>query len=66
MLDTQLERLGISPDGVLGYSNEACTHTEIANAIHLGQAQVGLGIHAARLPITLGSFRYFQNALMWS
>ena len=46
-LDGQLNRLGISPDQVLGYTNEAHTHTEVALAIQSAQAQVGLGIQAA-------------------
>ncbi len=46
-LDGQLTHLGISPHQVLGYSDEAFTHTQVAAAIQSGLAQVGLGIHAA-------------------
>jgi len=46
-LDDQLSKIGIHPDQILGYDNEVCTHTEVANAIRQGRAQVGLGIHAA-------------------
>ncbi len=46
-LDGQLERLGIPVEKVLGYTHEAFTHTQVALAVASGQAQVGLGIHAA-------------------
>jgi putative molybdopterin biosynthesis protein len=46
-LDGQLNRLGISPEQVLGYTDEAHTHTEVAQTIQQGRAQIGLGIHAA-------------------
>lgn len=46
-LDDQLNRLGISPDQVLGYTDEVHTHTEVAHAIQQGRVQVGLGIQAA-------------------
>lgn len=46
-IDGELNRLGISPNAILGYRDEAHTHTEVAEAILQGRAQVGLGIHAA-------------------
>ncbi len=46
-LDGQLTRLSILPESILGYSNEARTHTEVADAILQGRTQAGLGIHAA-------------------
>lgn len=46
-LDSQLNRLGITTGQVIGYTDEARTHTEIALTILLGRARVGLGIQAA-------------------
>jgi putative molybdopterin biosynthesis protein len=46
-LDEQLNCLGISPAQINGYTDEALTHTAVAEAINQGRAQIGLGIHAA-------------------
>jgi putative molybdopterin biosynthesis protein len=46
-LDGQLNHLGIPPERVLGYTDEAHTHTEVALTIQQGRAQIGLGIRAA-------------------
>jgi len=60
-LDEQLSRMGISADQVPGYSNEVCTHTDVAVAIKQGQAQIGLGIQAAALSHQLGFVPLFQE-----
>ena len=60
-LDEQLNRMGISPDQVSGYSNEAKTHTEVAVAIQEGRAEMGLGIRAAALSHSLGFIPLFQE-----
>jgi putative molybdopterin biosynthesis protein len=60
-LDDQLNHLGISPDQVLGYNDEAITHTEVASAIQQGRAQVGLGIHAAAASHNLGFLPLFHE-----
>jgi len=60
-LDDQLTRLGISPEQVLGYDQEAHTHTEVALAVHQGQAQVGLGIQAAAAFYHLDFIPLFQE-----
>jgi putative molybdopterin biosynthesis protein len=60
-LDGQLSRLGILPSDILGYSDEARTHTEVADAIQQGRAQVGLGIHAAAESHQLGFIPLFQE-----
>jgi putative molybdopterin biosynthesis protein len=60
-LDGQLSRLGILPESILGYSNEACTHTKVAVAIQEGRAQVGLGIHAAAVSHQLDFIPLFQE-----
>ena len=46
-LDAQLMQLGIEPERVQGYQNEAKTHFDVARAVVDGQASVGLGIHSA-------------------
>lgn len=46
-LDGQLKLIGITPPQVIGYTDEARTHTEVALAITQGRARIGLGIQAA-------------------
>jgi putative molybdopterin biosynthesis protein len=53
-LDAMLHRQGIQSTSVLGYSTEKMTHSEIANAIAEGLADVGLGLEAAGHPYGLG------------
>jgi len=60
-LDDQLSRLGISPEQVLGYTLEAHTHTEVANAIQQDRAQIGLGIQAAAASYHLDFIPLFQE-----
>jgi putative molybdopterin biosynthesis protein len=60
-LDGQLDRLGILPEQVLGYADEAHTHTEVALAIQQGRAQVGLGIQAAAASLHLDFIPLFQE-----
>lgn len=60
-LDGQLSLLGIQPNNILGYGDEARTHTEVANAIQQGRAQAGLGIHAAAVSHHLDFIPLFQE-----
>jgi molybdate-binding protein len=60
-LDGQLNRLGITSDRVIGYTDEVHTHTEVALAILQGRAQVGLGIQAAASSHHLGFIPLFQE-----
>jgi putative molybdopterin biosynthesis protein len=60
-LDEQLKRLGILPERIRGYKNEARTHTEVADAIQHGRAQAGLGIHAAAVSHQLDFIPLFQE-----
>lgn len=48
-LDTQLRRVGLVPTQITGYHTEALTHSELAQAIIEGQADVGLGVESAAL-----------------
>ncbi len=45
-LDIQLHKAGIAESAITGYQNEKSTHSEIAQAIISGQADVGLGLKA--------------------
>lgn len=46
-LDAQLKALAIVPQMLTGYGREEVTHMAIAQAIQQGEADAGLGIHAA-------------------
>ncbi|UCH61034.1 MAG: GntR family transcriptional regulator [Anaerolineales bacterium] len=46
-LDAQLHKLGLQTDTIMGYSDERLTHSEVAQAVAEGEAQVGLGLEAA-------------------
>jgi putative molybdopterin biosynthesis protein len=46
-LDAQLKAAGIDPAQISGFEQEATTHMQVARAIAGGEADVGLGIHAA-------------------
>lgn len=53
-LDVQLKRAGISPERIVGYDHEECTHTGVARAVAEGRATVGVGICAAATTYGLG------------
>lgn len=46
-LDAQLRAAGIDATEIPGFEQEATTHLQVASAIASGEADVGLGIHAA-------------------
>lgn len=60
-LDGQLNRLGIPPEQVAGYADEAHTHTEVAWAVYQGSARIGLGIQAAAAADRLDFIPLFQE-----
>lgn len=47
LLDYELAKAGIAPEGVAGYRNEEYTHMAVAMAVASGAADAGLGIRAA-------------------
>lgn len=53
-LDAQLARRDVPSDAIVGYSQEASTHAEVARAVAEGQADAGLGIEAAARAYGLG------------
>ena len=60
-LDLQLDKLGMAHELVRGYTQEARTHTDIAQAIAQGQADAGLGLAAAARQLGLGFIPLFQE-----
>lgn len=52
-LDAQLLRHGMERTRINGYQDERNTHSEVANAVSRGQADVGLGIETAALSFGL-------------
>lgn len=60
-LDQQLARIGLEAKDVSGYSREMRTHTSIAEAISLGQADTGLGLQAAAHRFGLDFIPLFQE-----
>lgn len=48
-LDVQLRQAGINPANIAGYENEKMTHSEVAQAVLKGQADVGLGVETVAL-----------------
>jgi putative molybdopterin biosynthesis protein len=53
-LDAMLRRQGIQAAAILGYHDERITHSEVANAVAEGQADIGLGLEGAARPYGLG------------
>lgn len=56
-LDAQLHRHGVSAERIAGYENEAATHTEVAQSVAEGRADVGLGVETAALDYGLDFVR---------
>lgn len=53
LLDRECARLGISPDKLVGYTNEAATHMALGLEILAGRADAGMGIQAAATALDL-------------
>lgn len=53
LLDYELLKAGISPEGIAGYHNEEYTHMNVAMAVVSGTADTGLGIHPAAKALSL-------------
>jgi putative molybdopterin biosynthesis protein len=61
LLDYHLDRMAISPDWIVGYSQEEYTHLGVAAAVASGRADCGLGIAAAAQALDLGFIPLFQE-----
>jgi putative molybdopterin biosynthesis protein len=61
LLDYQLNLLGMSPDSILGYTQEEYTHLGVASAVASGRADCGLGISAAAQALDLDFIPLFQE-----
>ena len=53
LLDYEMKRRGLDPDGINGYEREEFTHTAVAAAVDSARADVGLGILAAARALKL-------------
>jgi putative molybdopterin biosynthesis protein len=60
-LDSELERLGISPKSIDGYEHVVNTHTECARAIASGGADAALGLQASALQYNLDFIPLFEE-----
>ena len=60
-LDQQLKQLGIDPNQIRGYGNVVHTHSQVANWILSGKAQVGLGVKAAAQVSGLGFIPLYKE-----
>jgi putative molybdopterin biosynthesis protein len=60
-LDSQLEKDGILGSAVQGYTKSVRTHTQVAQAVHGGDVDTGLGIEAAALLFDLDFLPLFQE-----
>jgi putative molybdopterin biosynthesis protein len=72
-LDAQLQQLGLTPEQLPGYEQEKCTHSEVAQMIAEGQADIGLGVETAALlfglrfiPLTLERYDLVIPAEGWA
>ncbi len=61
LLDYHLKLLAISPERIVGYSQEEYTHLGVAAAIASGRADCGLGIAAAAQALDLDFIPLFQE-----
>jgi putative molybdopterin biosynthesis protein len=48
-LDAQLEKLGVNPQKIAGYTSEKSTHTEVAQSIAEGIANTGIGLEGSAM-----------------
>lgn len=61
LLDYHLNRMRITPEHIVGYSQEEYTHLGVAAAIASGRADCGLGIAAAAQALDLEFIPLFQE-----
>ena len=61
LLDYHLHALALSPDSVIGYTQEEYTHLGVAAAVASGRADCGLGIAAAAQALDLDFIPLFQE-----
>jgi putative molybdopterin biosynthesis protein len=61
LLDYHLNLMGMSPDEILGYTQEEYTHLGVASAVASGRADCGLGITAAAQALELDFIPLFQE-----
>jgi putative molybdopterin biosynthesis protein len=62
LLDYHLEKSGIEPEAIRGYSYEEYSHLSVAASIESGRADVGLGIAAAAHALNIDFIPLFLEA----
>jgi putative molybdopterin biosynthesis protein len=60
-LDKRIQEMGIAPQSIRGYDQNAYTHTAVALAIQDGRANVGLGVEAAARKANLDFIPLFNE-----
>jgi putative molybdopterin biosynthesis protein len=60
-LDKRIREMGIAPQSIRGYDQNAYTHTAVALAIQDGRANVGLGVEAAARKANLDFIPLFNE-----
>ncbi|MCB9136700.1 MAG: substrate-binding domain-containing protein [Anaerolineales bacterium] len=60
-LDQALKNLGLAPDNISDYVNEARSHAEVAQSVHAGRADIGLGIVSAARALGLDFIPLFEE-----
>ena len=61
LLDYELGKLGVAPEGIQGYNSEEFTHLAVAAAILSGRADCGMGIAAAAQALELDFIPLFEE-----
>lgn len=61
LLDYEIGKLGITPDSIKGYKQEAFTHLGVAAAVQSGRADCGLGIAGAAQALDLDFIPLFSE-----
>ena len=59
--DSELKRLGITTESILGYEQTQNTHTACAESIRAGTADVALGLQASAMQYGLGFIPLFEE-----
>jgi putative molybdopterin biosynthesis protein len=60
-LDQQLRTLGVEASQIRGYTREVSTHSQVAEAVHSGKADVGLAVLAVAQKINLAFIPLFEE-----
>jgi putative molybdopterin biosynthesis protein len=59
--DNKLKEIGIKPEMIIGYTKEVNSHTDVAQAIKLGTADIGIGLIAAAVGAKIDFIPLFEE-----